>query len=317
MIAVCASFLLKMAVVFGEPSPGNGETMRLPRDLAKHGLNFHTKNALTDVGVRGMTVTEVRGHGQQKGHTAVYRGKEYAVTLLPKMQIEVVMPDQMGGARAHGPGVQRTPHLPDLPALMGHRHAPRHQPEQIAPLHGREPGVEIIRHPRRPQDGDGRGLQVPVQRLGQPERVPVTAHVAMRDLSPGVHSRIRPPRRRDVVRPPIEPEERRLQRPLHRGLVGLPLPAGEGGAEIFEAEGVAGHGRGVAGMGQGGKRAPRPPRLGRGARRGILGASHGEDGMVVEVRPAREDEAAAIRALVRSERMRPTGLDWRRFQAEA
>ncbi|HMC77770.1 MAG TPA: P-II family nitrogen regulator, partial [Vicinamibacterales bacterium] len=41
----------------------------------------------------GMTVTEVRGHGKQKGHTAVYRGKEYNVSLLPKMQVEVVVAD--------------------------------------------------------------------------------------------------------------------------------------------------------------------------------------------------------------------------------
>ena len=45
------------------------------------------------IGVSGMTVTEVRGHGQQKGHTAIYRGKEYNVSLLPKMEIEVVVPD--------------------------------------------------------------------------------------------------------------------------------------------------------------------------------------------------------------------------------
>jgi nitrogen regulatory protein P-II 1 len=45
------------------------------------------------VGVAGMTVTEVRGHGKQKGHTAIYRGQEYNVSLLPKMEIEVVVPD--------------------------------------------------------------------------------------------------------------------------------------------------------------------------------------------------------------------------------
>ena len=43
----------------------------------------------------GMTVTEVRGHGKQKGHTAIYRGKEYDVSLLPKMEIEVVVPDNL------------------------------------------------------------------------------------------------------------------------------------------------------------------------------------------------------------------------------
>jgi nitrogen regulatory protein PII len=42
-----------------------------------------------------MTVTEVRGHGKQKGHTAIYRGKEYNVSLLPKMQIEVVVADSI------------------------------------------------------------------------------------------------------------------------------------------------------------------------------------------------------------------------------
>jgi nitrogen regulatory protein PII len=53
------------------------------------------RDALIDVGATGMTITEVRGHGSQKGHTAIYRGREYAVTLLPKMQIEVVIPDRL------------------------------------------------------------------------------------------------------------------------------------------------------------------------------------------------------------------------------
>lgn len=53
------------------------------------------KDALSGVGVTGMTVTEVRGHGKQKGHTAIYRGQEYAVSLLPKMQIEVVVADNL------------------------------------------------------------------------------------------------------------------------------------------------------------------------------------------------------------------------------
>jgi len=53
------------------------------------------KDALLGIGATGMTVTEVRGHGLQKGHTAIYRGKEYAVTLLPKLQLEVVLPDHL------------------------------------------------------------------------------------------------------------------------------------------------------------------------------------------------------------------------------
>lgn len=52
------------------------------------------KDALTQVGVTGMTVTEVKGHGKQKGHTAIYRGQEYFVNLLPKMQIEVVVSEE-------------------------------------------------------------------------------------------------------------------------------------------------------------------------------------------------------------------------------
>ena len=53
------------------------------------------KEALAKTGVSGLTVTEVRGHGKQKGHTAIYRGKEYNITLLPKMKIETVVPDDL------------------------------------------------------------------------------------------------------------------------------------------------------------------------------------------------------------------------------
>jgi nitrogen regulatory protein P-II 1 len=51
------------------------------------------KEALLEIGVDGMTVTEVRGHGRQKGHKETYRGMEYNVDLLPKMKIEVVIPN--------------------------------------------------------------------------------------------------------------------------------------------------------------------------------------------------------------------------------
>jgi nitrogen regulatory protein P-II 1 len=53
------------------------------------------KDSLLEIGVEGMTVTEVRGHGRQKGHTEVYRGREYTVDLLPKVKLEVVLPDQL------------------------------------------------------------------------------------------------------------------------------------------------------------------------------------------------------------------------------
>jgi nitrogen regulatory protein P-II 1 len=53
------------------------------------------KEALHEAGLEGMTVTEVRGHGRQKGHTEVYRGREYTVDLLPKIKIEIVLADKL------------------------------------------------------------------------------------------------------------------------------------------------------------------------------------------------------------------------------
>jgi len=53
------------------------------------------KTALQDIGVEGMTVIEVRGHGRQKGHTEFYRGREYTVDLLPKIKMEMVLPDDL------------------------------------------------------------------------------------------------------------------------------------------------------------------------------------------------------------------------------
>jgi nitrogen regulatory protein P-II 1 len=66
------------------------------------------KAALIEVGITGMTIVEARGHGRQKGHTEFYRGREYSVDLLPKVKIEVVVPNDrtetaikaiVGGAR--------------------------------------------------------------------------------------------------------------------------------------------------------------------------------------------------------------------------
>lgn len=53
------------------------------------------KDALVDIGVDGMTIFEARGHGRQKGHTEVYRGREYSVDLLPKVKLEIVVTDEM------------------------------------------------------------------------------------------------------------------------------------------------------------------------------------------------------------------------------
>ncbi|HEY7616081.1 MAG TPA: P-II family nitrogen regulator [Terriglobales bacterium] len=56
------------------------------------------KDALLEVGVDGMTISDVRGHGRQKGHTEIYRGREYTVDLLPKTKIEVVLADDRAEA---------------------------------------------------------------------------------------------------------------------------------------------------------------------------------------------------------------------------
>ena len=53
------------------------------------------KDVLMGLGVQGMTILEVRGHGRQKGHTELYRGREYSVDLLPKIKIELVIPDEL------------------------------------------------------------------------------------------------------------------------------------------------------------------------------------------------------------------------------
>lgn len=55
------------------------------------------REALTGIGVEGMTVTEVKGYGRQKGHTEIYRGAEYTVNFLPKMKIEIAVSDELVG----------------------------------------------------------------------------------------------------------------------------------------------------------------------------------------------------------------------------
>jgi nitrogen regulatory protein PII len=69
--------------------------MKLIKSIVRPNKVDDVKTALEKLQISGMTVTEVRGHGKQKGHTAIYRGQEYNVSLLPKMQIEVVVPDSI------------------------------------------------------------------------------------------------------------------------------------------------------------------------------------------------------------------------------
>jgi nitrogen regulatory protein PII len=69
--------------------------MKMIKAIVRPNKVDDVKDALAKLNIAGMTVTEVRGHGKQKGHTAIYRGKEYNVSLLPKMEIEIVLPDHL------------------------------------------------------------------------------------------------------------------------------------------------------------------------------------------------------------------------------
>ncbi len=69
--------------------------MQLIKSIVRPAKVDAVQDALNQIGVSGMTVTEVRGHGRQGGRTAVYRGKEYHLNLLPKMLIECVVPDHL------------------------------------------------------------------------------------------------------------------------------------------------------------------------------------------------------------------------------
>ena len=69
--------------------------MKLVKSIIRPNKVEEVRDALEKLSIFGLTVSDVRGHGRQKGHTAVYRGKEYSVTLLPKVEVEVVVPDTM------------------------------------------------------------------------------------------------------------------------------------------------------------------------------------------------------------------------------
>ncbi len=69
--------------------------MKLIKAIVRPNKVDEVREALERLNVPGMTVTDVRGHGRQKGHTAVYRGREYEVSLLPKVEIEVVVGDEI------------------------------------------------------------------------------------------------------------------------------------------------------------------------------------------------------------------------------
>jgi nitrogen regulatory protein PII len=73
---------------------GNQEMKKIEAIIKPFKLE-EVKEALTELGIEGMTITEVKGYGRQKGHTEIYRGNEYTVEFVPKIKIEVVLADSM------------------------------------------------------------------------------------------------------------------------------------------------------------------------------------------------------------------------------
>jgi nitrogen regulatory protein PII len=101
--------------------------MKLIKTIIRPNKVDDVKDALAALNISGMTVTEVRGHGKQKGHTAIYRGKEYNVSLLPKMEIDVVVSDSIAAEAIQAiVKAARTGEIGDgrvfvLPVLESHR----------------------------------------------------------------------------------------------------------------------------------------------------------------------------------------------------
>ena len=82
-----------MRAILFRGTEGSGEVMKKIEAIIKPFKLDDVKEALTGIGIIGMTVSEVRGFGRQKGHTELYRGGEYTVDFLPKIKVEVVVPD--------------------------------------------------------------------------------------------------------------------------------------------------------------------------------------------------------------------------------
>ena len=89
------------------------------------------REALTAIGVHGMTVTEVRGYGRQRGHTEIYRGAEYTISFLPKLKLEVAVPAD----RVEAAGPRELPH----PGCVHVWHADAEHPGRLPDRRGSRP----------------------------------------------------------------------------------------------------------------------------------------------------------------------------------
>jgi len=81
--------------VLHSPGTHRRAAMKLITAIIKPFKLDDVREALADIGIEGMTVTEVKGFGRQKGHTELYRGAEYVVDFLPKMKVEVAVPESL------------------------------------------------------------------------------------------------------------------------------------------------------------------------------------------------------------------------------
>jgi nitrogen regulatory protein PII len=94
-LALVGRFLIFSVVVENRPDAITLDHMKKLEAIIKPFKLEEVKEALAELGIEGMTVTEVKGFGRQKGHTEIYRGSEYTVDFLPKVKVEVVLADEM------------------------------------------------------------------------------------------------------------------------------------------------------------------------------------------------------------------------------
>jgi len=98
----------------GRATSNRGKAMKIVMAIIKPFKLEEVRDALTALGVHGLTVTEVKGYGRQRGHTEIYRGAEYAVSFLPKVKIEVAVPSAMVEATVEAiAGAARTGQIGD------------------------------------------------------------------------------------------------------------------------------------------------------------------------------------------------------------
>lgn len=135
------------------------------------------------------------------------------------------------------------PNLPNQPSIMGRRRTAHQQAEQILAFDCRKPRVPVIINPCTGGDRDRRWFQMIVQRPRQFERIPILGQIAMGNLPKPMNARIGAPGGGDRVITRFQPPQRRLNRPLNRGLVFLALPSGERRAVVFNFQSVSRHDR--------------------------------------------------------------------------